>query len=190
MARTTSDRSTAFTRIRDAVAALRVESAVLDGEAILLRSDNLSDSDGLRSRQGQSEAILVTYDVLEVGQDVRPESLEERRKRLAGLLSRKLRLASGSRVTNGLCGLAARHRWENSPVGCLIKINDSRTRLAQDAAGGGIAAFSQPPFQTTCPVVHSAGFFVSDSQSAAEVRDETDKGLLGAALSFEVEVLV
>ena len=37
-ARTTSDYSKAFTRIRDAVAALPVESAVLDGEAIVMRS--------------------------------------------------------------------------------------------------------------------------------------------------------
>jgi bifunctional non-homologous end joining protein LigD len=62
-ARTTSDYSTAFSRIRDAVAALPVESAVLDGEAILLRPDNTSDFEGLRSRPGQSEAILATYDV-------------------------------------------------------------------------------------------------------------------------------
>jgi bifunctional non-homologous end joining protein LigD len=61
---------------------------VLDGEAILLRPDNTSDFDGLRSRQGQAEAILVAYDVMEHdGQDVRPEPLEERRKRLARLLS-------------------------------------------------------------------------------------------------------
>ena len=42
-ARTTSDYSTSFTRIRDAVAALPVNSAVLDGEAILLRPDNSFD---------------------------------------------------------------------------------------------------------------------------------------------------
>jgi bifunctional non-homologous end joining protein LigD len=83
-ARTTSDYSSAFTRIRDAVAALPVESAVLDGEAILLRADNTSDFDGLRSREGQAGAILVAYDVMELDrQDVRPEALEERRKRLA-----------------------------------------------------------------------------------------------------------
>jgi bifunctional non-homologous end joining protein LigD len=83
-ARTTSDYSKAFTRIRDAVAALPVESAVLDGEAILLRADNTSDFDGLRSREGQAGAILVAYDVMELDrQDVRPEALEERRKRLA-----------------------------------------------------------------------------------------------------------
>src|SRR3954463_10331095 len=42
-ARTTSDYSRAFTRSRDAVAALAVDSAVLDREAIVLRSDNSSD---------------------------------------------------------------------------------------------------------------------------------------------------
>ena len=39
-ARTTSDYSKAFSRIRDAVAALPVDSAVIDGEAIVLRPDN------------------------------------------------------------------------------------------------------------------------------------------------------
>src|SRR3954447_769663 len=76
-ARTTSDYSSAFTRIRDAVAALPVESVVLDGEAILLGPDNTSNFDGLRSRQGQAEAMEAD------GQDLRPEPLEERRKRLA-----------------------------------------------------------------------------------------------------------
>jgi bifunctional non-homologous end joining protein LigD len=82
-ARTTSDYSKAFTRIRDAVAALRVHSAVLDGEAIVMRSADRCDFEALRSRQGQAEAILVAYDIMEVdGQDVRPEPLEERRERL------------------------------------------------------------------------------------------------------------
>ena len=39
-ARMTSDYSNAFARIRNAVAALPVETAVLDGEAILLPPDN------------------------------------------------------------------------------------------------------------------------------------------------------
>jgi ATP-dependent DNA ligase len=53
-----------------------VESTVINGEAILLRPDNTSDFEGLRSRQGQAEAILVTYDSMEAdGQDVRPDAL-------------------------------------------------------------------------------------------------------------------
>jgi hypothetical protein len=65
-ARTTSDYSKAFTRIRDAVAALPVESAVLDGEAIVMRSADRCDFEALRSREGQAEAILVAYDIMEV----------------------------------------------------------------------------------------------------------------------------
>ena len=82
-ARTTSDYGNTFTRIRDAVAALPVESAALDGEAIVLRPDNSSDFEALKSRHGQAEAILVAYDIMEHdGQDIRPEPLEERRKQL------------------------------------------------------------------------------------------------------------
>jgi ATP-dependent DNA ligase len=57
-ARTTSDYSKAFTRIRAAVATLPVESVVLDGEAIVLRPDNTSDLEALRSRQGQTEGPM------------------------------------------------------------------------------------------------------------------------------------
>jgi len=105
-ARTTSDYSKAFTRIRDAVAALPVESAVLDGEAIVMRSADRSDCEALRSRQGQAEAILVTYDIMEVdGQDVRPEPLEERRKRLTRLLSRSNKaLRDGIQLSEAITG--------------------------------------------------------------------------------------
>jgi bifunctional non-homologous end joining protein LigD len=89
-ARTRSDYSNAFTRIREAIAALPVDSAVLDGEAIVLRPDRTSDFEALRSPHGQAAAVLVAYDLMEVdGHDVRPETLEERRTRLAKLLSRK-----------------------------------------------------------------------------------------------------
>jgi bifunctional non-homologous end joining protein LigD len=89
-ARTRSDYSDAFMRIRESVAALPVDSAVLDGEAVVLRPDQTSDFEALRSPNGQAAAVLVAYDLMEVdGHDVRPESLEERRTRLAKLLSRK-----------------------------------------------------------------------------------------------------
>jgi ATP-dependent DNA ligase len=51
---------------------------VLDGEAIVMRSADRCDFEALRSREGQAEAILVAYEVMEVdAQDVRPEPLEE-----------------------------------------------------------------------------------------------------------------
>jgi ATP-dependent DNA ligase len=100
-ARTTSD-----SRIRDAVAALPVESAVLDGEAIVMRSADRCDFEALRSREGQAEAILVAYDIMEAdGQDVRPEPLEERRKRLAKLLSRSNKaLRDGIQLSEAIPG--------------------------------------------------------------------------------------
>jgi bifunctional non-homologous end joining protein LigD len=105
-ARTTSDYSKAFTRIRDAVAALPVDTAVLDGEAVLMRPDHSFDFEGLRSRHGQAQAILVAYDVMEVdGKDVRPEPLEERRKRLARLLSRSNKaMRQGIQLSEALTG--------------------------------------------------------------------------------------
>jgi bifunctional non-homologous end joining protein LigD len=105
-ARTTSDYSNTFSRIRDAVAALPVHSAVLDGEAIVFRSDSSSDFEALKSRHRQAEAILVAYDIMEVdGQDIRPEPLEERRKRLTKLLSRKTKaMRDGIQVSEAITG--------------------------------------------------------------------------------------
>src|SRR3954453_11440192 len=110
--RTTSDYSKAFTRIRDAVAALPVKSVVLDGEAIVLRPDNTSDFEALRSRQGQAEAILVAYDVMELdGQNMRLEALEERRNRLAKLLSRRNKaILAGIQLSEAITGDGAAMR--------------------------------------------------------------------------------
>ena len=84
-----------------------------------MRPDNTSNLDGLRSRQGQAEAILVAYDVLEVdGQDMRPEPPEERRKPPARLLSRNTKAVrdgiqlseaitgDGAAIFRHACGLA------------------------------------------------------------------------------------
>jgi len=105
-ARTTSDYSKAFTRIRDAVAALPVDIAVLDGEAILLRPDNTSDFDNPRSRQGQAEAVLVAYDLMQLdGQEVRPKPLEVRRKRIGKLLSRSNKaMRQGIQLSEAITG--------------------------------------------------------------------------------------
>jgi ATP-dependent DNA ligase len=61
-ARTTSEYFNNLNRIREAIAALPVHSGVLDGEAVVMRPDNTSDFETLRSRQGQAGAIMVTYD--------------------------------------------------------------------------------------------------------------------------------
>jgi bifunctional non-homologous end joining protein LigD len=71
-----------------------------------MRPDNTFDFEGLRSHEGQAEAILVVYDVMEVDrQDMRPEPLEERRKRLAKLLSRSKRpMRDGIQLSEAITG--------------------------------------------------------------------------------------
>jgi hypothetical protein len=97
---TTSDYSKAFTRIRDAVAALPVDSAVLDGEAIVLRPDKSFDFEALRSRQGQAEAIMVAYDIMLHRLVIAAE---------AETMDGQRCLAARSSVGNGLCRLATCH---------------------------------------------------------------------------------
>src|SRR4051794_34933620 len=62
--------------------------------------------EGLCSRHGQADAVLVAYDVMEVdGKSVRPEALEERRKRLRKLLSRSNKaLREGIQLSEAITG--------------------------------------------------------------------------------------
>ena len=57
-------------------------------------------------RGWSTRTILVTYDIMEVdGQDVRPEPLEERRKRLTRLLSRSNKaLRDGIQLSEAITG--------------------------------------------------------------------------------------
>jgi ATP-dependent DNA ligase len=69
---------------------------------------------------GQAEAILVAYDIMEVdGRDVRPEPLEQRRKRPARLLSRSNKaLRDGIQLSEAITGDGGRHlpsRVRNGP---------------------------------------------------------------------------
>ena len=72
----------------------------------MLRPDSSSDFEALKSRHGQAEAILVAYDIMEMdGQDIRPEALEERRKKLAKLLSRKTKaMRDGIQLSEAITG--------------------------------------------------------------------------------------
>jgi bifunctional non-homologous end joining protein LigD len=71
-------------------------------DALILVDGRRCDFEALRSRQGQAEAILVAYDIMD-GQDVRPEPLEERRKRLARLLKAQA-VREGVRLSEALSG--------------------------------------------------------------------------------------
>jgi hypothetical protein len=80
-------------------------------DALILVDGRRCDFEALRSRQGQAEAILVAYDIMD-GQDVRPEPLEERRKRLARLLK-----AQAVREASPPTGSSVRRHGRRCPMG-------------------------------------------------------------------------
>ena len=77
--------------IADALQALPVVSAVLDGEGVICGPDGKSDFDRMRacfSRQGAPEAFLYAFDLLELdGRDLRNEPWARRRDALVQLLA-------------------------------------------------------------------------------------------------------
>jgi hypothetical protein len=67
------------------VRALR--SCVVDGEAIVCDDSGLAVFDLIRGHGTNGRAVLCAFDLLEVnGEDLRREPIEERKRRLAGLL--------------------------------------------------------------------------------------------------------
>ena len=78
-----------FPRISEALASLRARSATIDGEAVVLCSKTgLSLFDELHSGRRDRDVILYAFDLLELnGKDQRVLPLEERKTRLADLLT-------------------------------------------------------------------------------------------------------
>jgi bifunctional non-homologous end joining protein LigD len=76
-----------FPLAAEAIEALPVKSCVVDGEAIVCNEDGLALFDLIRNHGSNARAILCAFDLLEVnGEDLRPEPIEDRKRRLAGLL--------------------------------------------------------------------------------------------------------
>src|SRR5215212_8091286 len=76
-----------FPGVVAALAALPVQSCVLDGEAVAHNQDGWPDFHGLQSNAGRERAELVTFDLLMVnGQDIRHCPLIERRGWLSELM--------------------------------------------------------------------------------------------------------
>ena len=68
----------------------RASSFVLDGEAVLLGVDGVSDFDGLHSRRHDAEVQLYAFDALMIdGEDLRRLPLSMRKTNLARLLARR-----------------------------------------------------------------------------------------------------
>jgi bifunctional non-homologous end joining protein LigD len=68
----------------------RSSSFVIDGEAVLLGVDGVSDFDGLHSRKHDGEVMLHAFDILAAdGDDLRKLPLAMRKTNLARLLTRR-----------------------------------------------------------------------------------------------------
>ena len=70
-----------------AIEELQVQSCIIDGEAIVCDDSGLAVFDLIRGHATNAGAILCAFDLLEVnGEDIRREPIEDRKRRLAGLL--------------------------------------------------------------------------------------------------------
>ena len=83
-----------FPNIAEAVGALPVNNALIDGEAVIFLPDGHSDFGALRTKEGGARASFVAFDLLSLeGDDLRERPLEERRDALSRLVQG---VASGS----------------------------------------------------------------------------------------------
>jgi bifunctional non-homologous end joining protein LigD len=76
-----------FPLIADAIETLPIRSCVIDGEAIVCDDSGLAVFNLIRGHGTNGRAIFCAFDLLEVnGTDIRREPIEDRKRRLAGLL--------------------------------------------------------------------------------------------------------
>jgi bifunctional non-homologous end joining protein LigD len=78
-----------YPAIAEAVGALPCRSCLIDGEVVICGEDGVPVFDRLRyGRHPQTEAVLVAFDLLELGgKDLRSSTLETRKRELAKLLN-------------------------------------------------------------------------------------------------------
>jgi len=77
-----------FRWIVEAVTRLKLRSATIDGEAVVCDDSGASNFDKLYSQGHDDQVVLYAFDLLELnGEDWRPRTLEQRKAKLAKLLS-------------------------------------------------------------------------------------------------------
>ena len=85
------DWSDKYPLITEAALRIRSTSFVLDGEAVLLGVDGISDFDGLHSRKHNDEVQFYAFDMLVAdGEDIRKLPLTMRKTNLARLLAKRV----------------------------------------------------------------------------------------------------
>lgn len=82
-----NDFSSRFPVIAEAVAALPVQSCVVDGEAIVTVENGLADFELIQRHRTSAEAVLCAFDPIELGgEDLHRGPIEERKRILAQLV--------------------------------------------------------------------------------------------------------
>ena len=85
------DWSDRYPLIREAALRNRNNSFVIDGEAVVLGVDGISDFNGLHSRKHDDEVQFYAFDILvSDGEDIRKLPLSRRRANLSRLLARRV----------------------------------------------------------------------------------------------------
>lgn len=175
MTRNAKDWTTSFPSIAKALASLPVDSAIVDGEAVVLDEGGISHFNmlqkalgGRHGRRPASEAVLFAFDLLYLdGHDLRERPLAERREALAGILQRlpsdgALRFSEDFDATGDVL---FRHTCQCSLEGIVSKRLDSPYR------GGRQTTW----LKTKC--VQSDDFVIIGYE-----RSEAARGSLGALL--------
>lgn len=118
------------TRNQGAALRIRTNSFVLDGEAVLLGVDGISDFDGMHSRQHDDEVQFYAFDILvSDGDDLRKLPLSHRKTNLARLLARQSDGIHAASYASGEIGPDLfHHACLMGLEGLLSKRADSRYR--------------------------------------------------------------
>ena len=144
------DWSSRYPLITEAALRNRNTSFVIDGEAVLLGVDGISDFNGLHSRKHDDEVQFYAFDILvSDGEDIRKLPLSRRKANLSRLLARRVdgnrtrRDRPGSvpaRLPDGLGGLgieAPRPPLSSRTISALDQ--NQEPQASRDVASHGVA---------------------------------------------------
>jgi bifunctional non-homologous end joining protein LigD len=126
------DWSDRYPRIVQSARKVRSTKFLIDGEAVIVGEDGVSDFNKPHSRQHDSSVFLYAFDLLSVdGTDIRHERLDDRRAKLKPLLARP----DGVRFSDHHAGdgqLMFRHACQMGLEGIVSKRRDAPYRSGRN----------------------------------------------------------
>ena len=128
------------------MAALKVHSCLIDGEAVCCEVDGVPSFELLRNRRHDGATFVYAFDLLELdGRDLRPAPLEERRAALAKLLRQvksgvHIRSCRGRRSHRLPARLRARrrgHRFQAQRLALSFRADGRLDQMQEPGLAGG-----------------------------------------------------